>query len=77
MLKVLQFKAKCHQLFHDALIESGDSILVEAILNTLCSGLSPTQLINTRPSYFKGDNILDKLFMVLRTYSQEEITYLK
>ena len=74
MLKVL-FKAKCHQPFHD---ESGDSILVEDTSNTFWgAGLSPTQVINTKPSYFKGDNIVVKLLMVLRTDLQKEITYPK
>lgn len=68
MEKVIHHKAKCHGPFREALIKSGHDILVESTSNTFWgAGLSSGQILNTKPSFFPGENMLGKLLMKLRS----------
>ena len=68
MESILKAKAESYPLFKSALLESGDSLLVEATSDRFWGcGMSPSNVKNTQKNFFKGENKLGELLMKLRS----------
>ena len=76
MFKILEQKAKCYKPFRDALLSSGSSILVEATSNEYWGAdLNTDQVKVTKPSFFKGTNVLgsDNSFSRMKFWGKDVI----
>ena len=71
MTDLVRIKLDTCELFYDALMETGNKILVEATGDLFfASGLSPELTVNTRPGNYPGLNELGKIMMELRSAYQ-------
>ena len=67
MEKVIEAKFEHVTDFQDALLESGNALLIEATLNRFWgAGLFEDKATKCKPEYFPGQNILGKILMCMR-----------
>ena len=76
MRVVLQAKAGSCPEFKSVLVNSGNSLFVQATDDKFwgCGILSTTNVASTLPSYYKGKNMLGELMMELREKLIKELT---
>ena len=78
MFQILEQKASSYKPFRDALLDSGNSMLVEATQDDFWGvGLTPAEVKVTNPDFIKinGDNVLGELLMDLREQLRKEISH--
>ena len=72
---IIECEANSCGAFKNALINSGDKLLVEATIDEFWgTDLTLSQIKNTVGKYFKGSNVLRERMMSLRSNIQSEIT---